>query len=163
MYCLTVKQYSTWLGIAVGWSCLLVSILVIPHAWLSALRQRPCESLRLSLMSFIRQCLKVDNGSLLSHLLQFIPHSPKSNVRLCGLEVRSWQQIQRSEFDSRHHLIFWVVHLERGPLSLMSTNGELLERKSRAPVSKTLVNLSYGRRGSAALTTRQPSIFKSWR
>jgi hypothetical protein len=42
-----------------------------------------------------------------------------------------WQQIQRSGFDSRRYQIFWeVVGLERGPLSLMSTIKELLERKS---------------------------------
>jgi hypothetical protein len=40
-------------------------------------------------------------------------------------------QIQRSGFDSRRYLIFWeVVGLERGPLSLVSTIGELLEIKS---------------------------------
>jgi hypothetical protein len=38
----------------------------------------------------------------------------------------SWLQIQRSEFDSRCHQIFWeVVDLERGPLSLVSTLEEL--------------------------------------
>jgi hypothetical protein len=43
----------------------------------------------------------------------------------------SWLQIQRSGFDSFHYLIFWaVVGLERGPLSLVSTTEELLERKS---------------------------------
>jgi hypothetical protein len=46
----------------------------------------------------------------------------------CGQS--SWLQIQRSEFDSRHYQIFWeFVGLERGPLSLMSTIEELLERK----------------------------------
>jgi hypothetical protein len=39
-------------------------------------------------------------------------------------------QIQRSGFDSRHYQIFWEVGLERGPLSLVSTTEELLERKS---------------------------------
>jgi hypothetical protein len=43
----------------------------------------------------------------------------------------SWLQTQRSGFDSWHYQIFWeVVGLERGPLSLMSTIEELLERKS---------------------------------
>jgi hypothetical protein len=42
-----------------------------------------------------------------------------------------WLQIQRSGFDSRHLQIFLkVVGLERGPLSLVSTIDELLERKS---------------------------------
>jgi hypothetical protein len=43
----------------------------------------------------------------------------------------SWLQIQRSWFDSQRYQISWeVVDLERGPLSHMSTNEELLERKS---------------------------------
>jgi hypothetical protein len=43
----------------------------------------------------------------------------------------SWIQIQRSGFDSRRYQIFWeVVGVERGPLSLVSTTEELLERKS---------------------------------
>jgi hypothetical protein len=44
---------------------------------------------------------------------------------------RSWLQIQRSRFDSRRYKIIWeAVGLERGPLSLVSTIEELLERKS---------------------------------
>jgi hypothetical protein len=43
----------------------------------------------------------------------------------------SWLQMQRSGFDSRRYQIFWlVVGLERGPLSLVSTTEELLERTS---------------------------------
>jgi hypothetical protein len=39
-------------------------------------------------------------------------------------------QIQRSGFDSCHYQIFWeVVGLKLGPLSLVSTIEELLERK----------------------------------
>jgi hypothetical protein len=49
--------------------------------------------------------------------------------------------------------------LERGPLSLVSTTEELLERKSSG---SCLENRDYGRRGSAALTTRHHSILKSW-
>jgi hypothetical protein len=50
---------------------------------------------------------------------------------LCGLAGQSsWQQIQRSGFDSRRYHIFWeVAGLERGPLSLVSTIEELLGRK----------------------------------
>jgi hypothetical protein len=48
--------------------------------------------------------------------------------------------------------------LERGPLSLVSTIEELLERKSS---SSGLENRYYGRRGSAALTTQHPSISKN--
>jgi hypothetical protein len=45
----------------------------------------------------------------------------------------SWLQIQSSGFDSRRYQIFWeVVGLERGPLSLVSRNEELLERKVAA-------------------------------
>jgi hypothetical protein len=52
----------------------------------------------------------------------------------------SWLQIRRPEFDSRHYQIFsekkkeTVVCLERGPLSLVSTTEELLDRKVAAPV-----------------------------
>jgi hypothetical protein len=42
----------------------------------------------------------------------------------------SWLQIQRPGFNSWHYQIFWVVGLERGPLSLTSTIEELLKRKS---------------------------------
>jgi hypothetical protein len=43
--------------------------------------------------------------------------------------------IQRSGFDSRRYQIsLEVVGLERGPLSLVSTIEELLERKVAAPV-----------------------------
>jgi hypothetical protein len=44
---------------------------------------------------------------------------------------RSWLQNQRSGFDSRRYQIFWeVVGLKRGPLNLVRTTEELLERKS---------------------------------
>jgi hypothetical protein len=43
----------------------------------------------------------------------------------------SWLQIQRSGFDSWCYQIIWeIVGLERGPLSLVNTTEELLERKS---------------------------------
>jgi hypothetical protein len=43
----------------------------------------------------------------------------------------SWLQIHRSRFDSRRCQIIWeLVDLERGPLSLVTTIAELLERKS---------------------------------
>jgi hypothetical protein len=60
-----------------------------------------------------------------------------SQDRLCGLVVRVlWLQIQRPGFDSRHYQKKKVVGLERGPLSLVSTTEELLERKVEAPVYK---------------------------
>jgi hypothetical protein len=51
------------------------------------------------------------------------------------------------------------VGLERGPLSLVSTVDELLERKGSGSGLETR---DYGRRGFAAVTTRQPSIRKRW-
>jgi hypothetical protein len=56
----------------------------------------------------------------------------------------SWPQIQRSGFDSRHYPISCkVVGLERGPLSLVSTNEELLGIKRRG---SGLESREYGRR-----------------
>jgi hypothetical protein len=45
----------------------------------------------------------------------------------------SWLQIRRPGFDSRHYQKK-VVGLERGPLSLVNTTEELLDRKVSAPV-----------------------------
>jgi hypothetical protein len=53
-------------------------------------------------------------------------------------------QIQRSGFDSRRYQIVWeLVGLEWGPLSLMSATEELLERKSSG---SSLETCNYGRR-----------------
>jgi hypothetical protein len=61
-------------------------------------------------------------------------------------------QIQRSGFDSRRYKILWeVVGLERGTLSLVSRIEELLGRNSNG---FGLESREYGRRGSVALTTR---------
>jgi hypothetical protein len=69
-----------------------------------------------------------------------------------------WLHIQRSRFDSRHYQIFWeVVGLERGPLSLVTTIDELFGRNSSG---SSLEKRDYDRRGSATLTTRQPSTTK---
>jgi hypothetical protein len=68
-------------------------------------------------------------------------------------------------FDSRHYQIFWkkkkktVVGLERGPLSLVSTTEELLDRKVAAPVQKT-ENTAGGIRHADHVA---PSIRTSWR
>jgi hypothetical protein len=52
--------------------------------------------------------------------------------------VSFWLQIQRSGFNSRRYQIFWeVVGLERGPLSLVSTIEELLERESSGSCLET--------------------------
>jgi hypothetical protein len=48
----------------------------------------------------------------------------------------------------------FLVGLERGPLSLVSTIEELLGRNS----CSGLESREYGRRGSAALTTRQKGV-----
>jgi hypothetical protein len=69
-------------------------------------------------------------------------------------------QIQRSGFGFRRYQTFWeVVGQERGPLSLVSTIQELLERECSG---SGLENQDYSRRRSAALTTRHHSIRKSW-
>jgi hypothetical protein len=75
---------------------------------------------------------------------QFLLGVP-SEDRLCGLVVRVSGYISRDPgFDSRSYQIFWeVVGLERGPLSLVSTIEELLERKS---IGSGLENREYGRR-----------------
>jgi hypothetical protein len=49
----------------------------------------------------------------------------------CGQS--SWLHIRRPGFDSRHYQKK-IVGLERGPLSLVSTTEELLDRKVAAPV-----------------------------
>jgi hypothetical protein len=59
---------------------------------------------------------------------------------------------------SRRYQILRSRGLERGPLSVVSTFEELLERKSSDP---GLENRDYGRKGSAALTTRHSFIRKS--
>jgi hypothetical protein len=59
-----------------------------------------------------------------------LSEDPTASV-VCGLWSVVWLQIQRSGFDSRPYPLFWeVVALERNPLSLVSTNEELLGRKS---------------------------------
>jgi hypothetical protein len=92
-------------------------------------------------------------------------HSVKILFMLYGTPLwssgqSSWLHIQRSGIDSRRYHIFWEVErMERGPLSLVSTTEELLERKSSG---SGLESQDYGRSESAALTTRHPSILKSW-
>jgi hypothetical protein len=46
----------------------------------------------------------------------------------------SWLQIWRPGFDSKHYQKKKGVGLEQGPLSLVSTTEELLDRKVAAPV-----------------------------
>jgi hypothetical protein len=61
-------------------------------------------------------------------------------------------------FDSRHYHKKKLVGLERGPLSLVSTTEELLDRKVAAPIQKT---------ENTSVWIRHPdhvahSILKSW-
>jgi hypothetical protein len=60
---------------------------------------------------------------------------PNRGPPLWPNDQSSWLQIRRSGFDSRHYQKKEkVVGLERGPLSLVSTTEELLDRKVAAPV-----------------------------
>jgi hypothetical protein len=77
------------------------------------------------------------------------------NDRLCGPVVRVPGYRSRGPGS-----IPAAISLGRGPLSLVSTIEELLERKSSG---SGLEIREYGRRGSGALTMRHPSICKSWR
>jgi hypothetical protein len=52
---------------------------------------------------------------------------------LWSSDQSSWLQIRRPGFDSRHYQKK-IVGLKRGPLSLVSTTEELLDRKVTAPV-----------------------------
>jgi hypothetical protein len=53
---------------------------------------------------------------------------------LWSSDQNSWLQIRRPGFDSRHYQKKKVVGLERGPISLVGTTEELLDRKVAAPV-----------------------------
>jgi hypothetical protein len=64
----------------------------------------------------------------------------------------SWLQIQGSRFRFQGTTKKKVVGLERGPLSLVSTTEELLERRVAAPVYKTENTAE----GSVTLTTWHP-------
>jgi hypothetical protein len=73
----------------------------------------------------------------------------------------SWLQIRRTGFDSRHYPPAPkknVVGLERGPLGLVSTTEELLDRKVAARVYKT-ENTAVGIRHADHVA---PFIRKSW-
>jgi hypothetical protein len=53
---------------------------------------------------------------------------------LWSSDQSSWLQIRRTGFDFRHYHKKKIVGLERGPLNLVSTIEELLDRKVAAPV-----------------------------
>jgi hypothetical protein len=79
--------------------------------------------------------------------------------RLCGLVVRVLDYRFRGPgLHSRALRKKKVVGLVRGPLSLVSTTEELLDRKVAAPVYKT-ENTAVGIRHTDHVT---PSIRKSW-
>ena len=65
-----------------------------------------------------------------------------NNDRLCSLVVRvSGYRDRGLGLYSRRYQIFWVVvGLERGPLSLVRSIEELLEKKVAAPAQKTEIN-----------------------
>jgi hypothetical protein len=58
----------------------------------------------------------------------------RSRPPLWSSSQTSWRKTQRSGFYSLRYQIFWIVGLERGPLSLVSTTEELLGRKSSGSV-----------------------------
>jgi hypothetical protein len=89
--------------------------------------------------------------SLLQQIL--LPRPP-----LWSSGQNSWLQIRRPGFDFQHYQKKKVVGLERGPLSLVSTIEELLDRKVAAPVLKT-ENTAVGIRHVDHVA---PSIRKSW-
>jgi hypothetical protein len=79
-----------------------------------------------------------------SFLLDLIILCQLQGAPLLSSGKSSWLQIQRSGFDSRRYHILWeVVGLERGPLSLVSTTEELFWGNSSG---SNLENGEYGRR-----------------
>jgi hypothetical protein len=76
--------------------------------------------------------------------------------------VIQWSEFLATDpkrFYSRRYQIFWeVVGLDRGPLSLVSTTEELLERKSSGS-GLEIENTALGIRHAGHMV---PSIHKSW-
>jgi hypothetical protein len=98
----------------------------------------------------------LQNGDVLCFLWGtnwiYICYVEESRPPLWSSGQSSWLQIMRSGFDSPRYQIFWeVVRLELGPLSLVSTNEELLDGKGGG---SGLENRDYDCRESATLTTR---------
>jgi hypothetical protein len=67
---------------------------------------------------------------LFAALSTYFMHIP-NNLALLTIRIISFR---RPGFDSQHYQKKKVVVLERGPLSLVSTTEELLDRKVAAPV-----------------------------
>jgi hypothetical protein len=72
-----------------------------------------------------------------SHKMEIFIASASMRPPLWSSGQSYWLQIRRPEFDSRHYQKKKVVGMERGPLSLVCTMVELLDRKVAAPVNKT--------------------------
>jgi hypothetical protein len=119
------------------------------HSGGPGLKYRPAQKLFWQGFRWFTQSLLANTGTV--H--RFRPQS------LPLIQFPIHYSLSLSGFDSRRCQIFWeVVGLELGPLSLVSTIEQLLGRKHSG---SGLENLYYGRRGSAALTTRHPSIRKN--
>jgi hypothetical protein len=89
------------------------------------------------------------------YALDFFIFRVKELSPLWSSDQSFWLHIQMSGFDSRRYQIFLdVVDLKRGPLSLLSTIEELLERKRSG---SGLENRDYCHGESAALIS-----VKSW-
>jgi hypothetical protein len=100
-------------------------LVLCPHVGHACLHHQVCWCVRPSSVGILKQ------QSLLRPPLQ-------SSVQ------SSWLQIKRSGIDFRRYQIFWeVVRLELGPLSLVSTIEELLDRKS---IGSGLESREYGRK-----------------
>jgi hypothetical protein len=110
-----------------------LSVFVIHH------HQNPLDSTRSSMMNLI---FATGRNGIYSDLCDC----------LCGLVIRvPGYRFRGPQFNSQHYQIFWeVMGLEQGPLNLVSTIGELLERKSSG---SHLENWEYVRRRFDALTT----------
>jgi hypothetical protein len=83
---------------------------------------------------WIRACVcprtDLDRNNAVNFCCTFMFTVSTFRLSLWSSGQSSWLQIQRSGSDSRRYQIIWeVVGLERGPLSLGSTIEELLERK----------------------------------
>jgi hypothetical protein len=78
------------------------------------------------------------NGDVLCFLWDtnwiYICYVGESRLPLWSRGQSSWLQIQSSGFDFWRYQIFWVVGLERGPLSLVSTTECYLKEKIAAQV-----------------------------
>jgi hypothetical protein len=101
------------------------------------IRDRDPISDRFSSWAFVKVQKKISFSGVITLRQVYLKSWPFSigcegslRVELVGVGQNSCLKIQRSGFDPRLYQIFReVVGLERGPLSLVSTSDELLERK----------------------------------